>query len=83
LIILRNIRSSKGRERDNRPSPNCQCNTVDSNGQCDADNCGYNSEDEYGEVQKQCNDMEWVEVIIDLFKNIMKKYISISQPVRV
>lgn len=68
LIILRNTRSSKGRDRDNRSSQSpgtCQCGATDLNGHCSSEKCGYNSEDEYGEIPKQFNDMEWAEVIID------------------
>ncbi|XP_025418279.1 OTU domain-containing protein 5-B-like isoform X2 [Sipha flava] len=62
------IRSNKGRDRENwgenRPSTNfisCKCGSVDADGQCDAEKCGYNSEDEHGEVSKQYNSMDWVE----------------------
>jgi len=68
LIILRNTRNSKG--RDNRLSQSsgiCQCGATDINGHCNSDNCGYNSEDEYGEIPKQFNDTEWAEVTIDLY----------------
>lgn len=68
LIILRNTRNSKGRDRDNRSSRSpgtCQCGATDLNGHCSLDTCGYNSEDEYGEIHKQFSDMEWAEVIID------------------
>jgi len=68
LIILRNTRNSKGRDRDNRSSQNpgtCQCGATDLNSHCSSDKCGYNSEDEYGEIPKQFSDIEWAEVIID------------------
>ncbi|XP_026817913.1 OTU domain-containing protein 5-A-like [Rhopalosiphum maidis] len=60
----RNTRNSKGRDRDNRLSQSsctCQCGATDLNGHCSSDKCGYNSEDEYGEIPKQFNDMEWAE----------------------
>lgn len=64
--IFRNTRSIKGRDRENRLSPNfgnCQCGNSDENGHCDTNKCGYNSEDEYINVSNQCNDLEWIEVI--------------------
>lgn len=63
LIILRNIRSNKGRENRLSPSSACECGATD-NGQCSTNNCGYNSEDEYRDFSKQCSQMEWDEVII-------------------
>lgn len=70
LITFRSTRNSKGRDRDNRSSQSpgtCQCGATDLNGHCSSEKCGYNSEDEYGEISKQFNDMEWTEVIVDLF----------------
>lgn len=68
--FLRNVRNSKVRDRENRLSSNdvpCQCDTTDDNSQCASNNCGYNSQDEYEDVSKQCNDVDWNEVIIIIF----------------
>ncbi|XP_050438980.1 OTU domain-containing protein 5-B-like isoform X2 [Adelges cooleyi] len=74
--------NNKGRERENRSTPNqgnCHCGTSDASGQCDINVCGYNSEDEYGEVSKNSNDIEWVEQDRLFEKKLKKRGLILKQ----
>lgn len=74
FYFLRSVRNSKIRDREHRLSSNsvsCQCVTADDNGQCTSNNCGYNSQDEYEDVSKQHNDVDWAEVIMIIICSIV------------
>lgn len=70
-IIYRNSRNNKGRNKqynnNSSVSVSCKC---DSYGNCNSENCGYNSGDEYGDISKPYTDIEWTEVIIMILRNV-------------
>ncbi|VVC42166.1 Hypothetical protein CINCED_3A020686 [Cinara cedri] len=54
-----NTKNNKGRNKQlNNNSTSSKC---ESYGNCNTENCGYNSEDEYGGISKPLSDEEWIE----------------------